>query len=88
MPDVAESQKRSSDHAATADQLVRTPCAVSFSRGPKPRVIAYRLRGSANDAEDAVQDTFLRWQSADRALVETHEAWLTKVLTDSEHTQT
>ncbi|SFR29832.1 RNA polymerase, sigma subunit, ECF family [Lentzea waywayandensis] len=44
--------------------------------------IAYRLLGSANDAEDAVQDTFLRWQSADRALIETHEAWLTKVLTN------
>jgi RNA polymerase sigma-70 factor (ECF subfamily) len=44
--------------------------------------IAYRLLGSASDAEDAVQDTFLRWQSADRDLVETPEAWLTKVLTN------
>ncbi|MEV6447444.1 RNA polymerase sigma factor SigJ [Amycolatopsis sp. NPDC051716] len=44
--------------------------------------IAYRLLGSAGDAEDAVQDTYLRWQSADRELVETPEAWLTKVLTN------
>ncbi|KOV76897.1 RNA polymerase sigma-70 factor [Nocardia sp. NRRL S-836] len=44
--------------------------------------IAYRLLGSATDAEDAVQDTFLRWQSADRTAIETHEAWLTKVLTN------
>ena len=44
--------------------------------------IAYRLLGSANDAEDVVQDTFLRWQSADRNLIETPEAWLTKVLTN------
>ncbi|GGK78329.1 RNA polymerase sigma factor SigJ [Mangrovihabitans endophyticus] len=44
--------------------------------------IAYRLLGSAGDAEDAVQDTFLRWQAADRERVETPEAWLTKVLTN------
>lgn len=44
--------------------------------------IAYRLLGSASDAEDAVQDTFLRWQAADRRHVQTPEAWLTKVLTN------
>jgi RNA polymerase sigma-70 factor (TIGR02957 family) len=44
--------------------------------------IAYRLLGSASDAEDAVQDTFLRWQAADREHVETPAAWLTKVLTN------
>ncbi|WP_062212851.1 sigma-70 family RNA polymerase sigma factor [Streptomyces sp. NBRC 109706] len=44
--------------------------------------LAYRLLGSAADAEDAVQDTFLRWQAADRERVETPEAWLTKVLTN------
>ncbi|WP_410592398.1 RNA polymerase sigma-70 factor [Amycolatopsis sp. lyj-23] len=44
--------------------------------------IAYRLLGSASDAEDAVQDTFLRWQSADRERIGTPEAWLTKVLTN------
>ncbi|RFU86497.1 RNA polymerase subunit sigma-70 [Streptomyces triticagri] len=43
--------------------------------------LAYRLLGSAADAEDAVQDTFLRWQAADRARVEVPEAWLTKVVT-------
>ncbi|WP_433660583.1 RNA polymerase sigma factor SigJ [Nocardia sp. CA-128927] len=44
--------------------------------------IAYRLLGSAGDAEDAVQDAFLRWHAADRELIETPEAWLTKVLTN------
>ncbi len=49
---------------------------------PRLEAIAYRLLGSASDAEDAVQDTFLRWQSAGHELVETPEAWLTKVLTN------
>ncbi|MEU6587823.1 sigma-70 family RNA polymerase sigma factor [Streptomyces sp. NPDC046881] len=44
--------------------------------------LAYRLLGSAADAEDAVQDTFLRWQAADREGVEIPEAWLTKVVTN------
>lgn len=43
--------------------------------------LAYRLLGSAADAEDAVQDTFLRWQAADRDRIEVPEAWLTKVVT-------
>ncbi|MFE6158772.1 sigma-70 family RNA polymerase sigma factor [Streptomyces sp. NPDC056486] len=44
--------------------------------------LAYRLLGSAADAEDAVQDTFLRWQAADRERVDVPEAWLTKVITN------
>ncbi|WUW26199.1 sigma-70 family RNA polymerase sigma factor [Streptomyces sp. NBC_01463] len=43
--------------------------------------LAYRLLGSAADAEDAVQDTFLRWQAADRGRIEVPEAWLATVLT-------
>ncbi|MFH8561890.1 sigma-70 family RNA polymerase sigma factor [Streptomyces sp. NPDC017988] len=44
--------------------------------------LAYRLLGSAADAEDAVQDTFLRWQAADRERIEVPQAWLTKVVTN------
>ncbi|WP_328524908.1 RNA polymerase sigma factor SigJ [Kribbella sp. NBC_00359] len=44
--------------------------------------IAYRLLGSAGEAEDAVQETFLRWQAADLERIEVPEAWLTKVLTN------
>ncbi|MBO2465233.1 RNA polymerase sigma-70 factor [Actinomadura violacea] len=51
------------------------------SRG-RLEAIAYRLLGSAGDAEDAVQDTYLRWHAADRERIETPQAWLTKVLTN------
>jgi RNA polymerase sigma-70 factor (ECF subfamily) len=44
--------------------------------------LAYRLLGSAADAEDTVQDAFLRWQAADREYVEMPEAWLTKIVTN------
>lgn len=57
---------------------------VALFEGARGRLeaIAYRLLGSASDAQDAVQDTFLRWQAADRAQVRVPEAWLTKVLTN------
>jgi RNA polymerase sigma factor (sigma-70 family) len=49
---------------------------------PRLEAIAYRLLGSASEAEDAVQETFLRWQAADAGCIEVPEAWLTKVLTN------
>ncbi|MET7857844.1 RNA polymerase sigma-70 factor [Streptomyces sp. NPDC005318] len=49
---------------------------------PRLEAIAYRLLGSASEAEDAVQETFLRWQATDVERVEVPEAWLTKVLTN------
>ncbi|MFF8320898.1 sigma-70 family RNA polymerase sigma factor [Streptomyces bobili] len=42
--------------------------------------LAYRLLGSATDAEDVVQDAFLHWQAADRQRIRVPEAWLTKVV--------
>ncbi|MCX5268432.1 sigma-70 family RNA polymerase sigma factor [Streptomyces sp. NBC_00199] len=49
---------------------------------PRLASLAYRLTGSAADAEDAVQDAFLHWQAADRQRIEVPEAWLTKVVTN------
>ncbi|MEV5574772.1 RNA polymerase sigma factor SigJ [Spirillospora sp. NPDC052269] len=49
---------------------------------PRLEAIAYRLLGSADEAQDIVQETFLRWQAADVERVEVPEAWLTKVLTN------
>lgn len=61
----------------TADDVDRF---VAFR--PRLEAIAYRLLGSAGEAEDAVQEAFLRWQAADVDRIEVPEAWLTKVLTN------
>lgn len=44
--------------------------------------VAYRLLGSASEAEDVVQESFVRWQAADRGRIEVPVAWLTKVVTN------
>ncbi|MEU0372915.1 RNA polymerase sigma-70 factor [Streptomyces sp. NPDC006283] len=49
---------------------------------PRLEAVAYRLLGSVSEAEDAAQETFLRWQAADIEHIEVPEAWLTKVLTN------
>lgn len=38
--------------------------------------LAYKLLGSRSDAEDVVQDAWLRWSQADRAAIRDPEAWL------------
>lgn len=44
--------------------------------------LAYRLLGSAEEAEDVVQDAFLRWMSADHAAIVATTPWLAKVVTN------
>lgn len=43
--------------------------------------LSYRMLGSVGDAEDAVQDTFLRWLRADTAAIRNPEAWLVTACT-------
>lgn len=47
---------------------------------PQLRSVAYRLLGSLTDAEDAVQDAWLRLSKADASEVENLGAWLTTVV--------
>ncbi len=49
----------------------------------RPRLfsIAYRMLGTRADAEDVVQDAWLRWAGSERDAVQSAEAWLVTVTT-------
>lgn len=57
------------------------PDAALFER-LRPRLISVscRIVGSTAEAEDIVQDCFLKWQAAEKAAVITPAAWLTTVV--------
>ncbi|MEU9096757.1 RNA polymerase sigma-70 factor [Streptomyces sp. NPDC048361] len=63
-------------HQADSDQLVfqeyRT---LLFS-------VAYRILGSAADAEDAVQDAWLKWSAADRSQVADPKTYLARIISN------
>ncbi|MBM9504067.1 RNA polymerase sigma-70 factor [Actinacidiphila acididurans] len=65
------------DDAGSLDRATRDFIAV------RPRLfgIAYRVLGSAAEAEDIVQDAWLRWQRTDRAVVNDPAAFLATVTT-------
>ncbi|WP_395294777.1 RNA polymerase sigma-70 factor [Kitasatospora hibisci] len=44
--------------------------------------VAYRLLGSAADAEDVVQDAWLKWSAADRSQVADPKAYLTRIISN------
>src|SRR5437868_1974909 len=56
---------------------------LSVFAGVRPRLfgIAYRMLGSAAEAEDIVQDVWLRWQSTNRSAVENPPAYLAMTTT-------
>lgn len=54
----------------------REDIAVFEEARPRLLGLAYRILGSRADAEDAVQDTFLKWRTADHDAIANPGAWL------------
>ena len=47
---------------------------------PRLKAISSRIVGSEAEAEDIVQDCFLKWHDAERGALATPAAWLTTVV--------
>lgn len=58
-----------------------TPTDTFQTHRPRLFALAYRLLGSRSDAEDVVQDAWLRWQGADIASIRDPEGWLVTATT-------
>lgn len=76
---------------STSSTRQRTPAAepapvdddtLTFDRlRPRLHGIAYRMLGATAEAEEVVQDAWLRWHDADRATIANVEAWLVTITT-------
>ncbi|MDB5501277.1 MAG: polymerase sigma factor SigJ [Tardiphaga sp.] len=58
-----------------------TGTAVFEAQRPRLRRIAYRMLGSLSEADDIVQDAWLRWRQVDPATVQSAAAFLSQVVT-------
>lgn len=62
--------------------MAQTTALAEFEK-VRPRLfgIAYRMMGTATEAEDILQDAWLRWQGTDRGVVRNPEAFLSTTVT-------
>ena len=63
------------------DRVSSAPAGPFEAARPRLLGLAYRILGSRADAEDAVQDTYIKWLDSDRAAIENPADWLTTVCT-------
>ncbi|MFB7467222.1 RNA polymerase sigma factor SigJ [Streptomyces sp. NPDC056224] len=70
--------------AREATEAGETTASAAEFEAHRPRLfsLAYRMLGSASEAEDVVQDAYLRWSGAASGSVLAPAAWLTKVVTN------
>ncbi len=78
---VNASQAGGSKHAAPLATCPDDGLAAFLSVRPRLFGIAYRMLGSATEAEDIAQDVWVRWQTADRSLVRDAAAFLVTTAT-------
>jgi RNA polymerase sigma-70 factor (ECF subfamily) len=69
--------------AVNVASVTDCPDGLSIFLAVRPRLfgIAYRVLGSAAEAEDIVQDAWVRWQTVDRSVVRDPAAFLTTTTT-------
>src|SRR5690242_5457706 len=67
----------------TATPTHRRPDAADNVVELRPRLLglAYRMLGDYDEAEDVVQEAYLRWHGADHGAIRSPEAWLVTVTT-------
>src|SRR5262245_4468237 len=84
-PDLAP--RRADVREDTAFEPRETPVqleqAITLCTRARPRLfrIAYRIMGNEADAEDVVQDVWMRWQRCDRSAVQAPAAFLVTTAT-------
>jgi RNA polymerase sigma-70 factor, ECF subfamily len=62
--------------------VIADPAARTFEAERGPMIaLAYRMLGSRAEAEDVVQDAYLRWRGADHDTIEEPRAYLTTIVT-------
>jgi RNA polymerase sigma factor (sigma-70 family) len=83
---VTSGRRRTSSGTTTATRRIAMPCTTDtesalFERlRPRLKAISLRIVGSEADAEDVVQDCFLKWHGTERDALLTPAAWLTTVV--------
>jgi RNA polymerase sigma-70 factor (ECF subfamily) len=69
------------DGATCATRTTDTQDTAFTAARPRLFAIAYRMLGSRADAEDVLQDAWMRWHQTDPSTLQSAEAWLVTVVT-------